>query len=264
MADIFEFKDYGTFTGPSDGNFTFDDSEPNWHEQLPTEGPSFNLTDIGVLFFQSASNYSYFHSTGNDVQNIILESSAGNLASLTCNVSQTFFNGDINANGNIVATGAIQALGSVNLSGVGDVASAINSNKALASSKKSFDISHPTKEGHRLRYICLEGPRADVYHRGKLKDSNVIEVPDYWSGLVDFESVDVSLTPIGCYQELFVEKIEWGKRIIVKNASGGPINCSFVVYAERKDTEKNIPEYIGLTPDDYPGDNGEYTINGIK
>ena len=87
-------------------------------------------------------------------------------------------------------------------------------------------------------------PSADVYHRGKLKDSNVIEVPDYWSGLVDFESVDVSLTPIGCYQELFVEKIEWGKRIIVKNASGGPINCSFVVYAERKDTEKNIPEYI--------------------
>ena len=126
MADIFEFKDYGTFTGPSDGNFTFDDSEPNWHEQLPTEGPSFNLTDIGVLFFQSAGNYSYFHATGNDVQNIILESSAGNLASLTCNVSQTFFNGDINANGNIVATGVIQALGSVNLSGVGDVASAIN------------------------------------------------------------------------------------------------------------------------------------------
>ena len=119
------------------------------------QGPSFNLTDIGVLFFQSAGNYSYFHATGNDVQNIILESSAGNLASLTCNVSQTFFNGDINAVGNIVATGAIQALGSVNLSGVGDVASAINSNKALASSKKSFDISHPTKEGHRLRYICL-------------------------------------------------------------------------------------------------------------
>ena len=113
MADLFDFKDYGTFTGPSDGNFTFDDSEPNWHEQLPTEGPSFNLTDIGVLFFQSAGNYSYFHATGNDVQNIILESSAGNLASLTCNVSQTFFNGDINAVGNIVATGAIQALGSV-------------------------------------------------------------------------------------------------------------------------------------------------------
>ena len=42
----------------------------------------------------------------------------------------------------------------------------------------------------------------------------------------------------------FCRKIEWGKRIIVKNASGGPINCSFVVYAERKDTEKNIPEYI--------------------
>ena len=71
---------------------------------------------------------------------------------LTCNVSQTFFNGDINAVGNIVATGLLM-LGSVSLSGVGDVASAINANKALASSKKSFDISHPTKEGHRLEYL---------------------------------------------------------------------------------------------------------------
>ena len=264
MADLFDFKNYGTFTGPSDGNFTFDDSEPNWHKQLPTEGPRFNIDDIGVLFFKNAGSYSYFHANGNDVQNVILESNLGNLTSLTCNVTDTFFNGDITVVGNIGATGFITVNGGVSLTGVGNVADKINANAALACSKKSFDISHPTKEGHRLRYICLEGSRADVYHRGKLKDSNVIEVPDYWSGLVDAETIDVSLTPIGCYQELFVEKVEWGRRIIVKNASGGPINCSFVVYGERKDTERNIPEYEGLTPDDYPGDNGEYTINGIK
>lgn len=108
---------------------------------------------------------------------------------------------------------------------------------------KSFDIPHPSKEGWRLKYVCLEGPTADVYVRGKLEDSNVIELPDYWVDLVDQETIMVNLTPYGVYQELFVEKIEWGKKIIVKNNSGGPIKCSYVVYAERKDVDRNQTEY---------------------
>lgn len=130
-------------------------------------------------------------------------------------------------------------------------------------SKKSFDIVHPTKPGYRLRYICLEGPEAEVYIRGKLVDSNVIQLPEYWKELVDLETIGVTLTPIGIYQELFVEKIEWGTRIIVKNNASGPINCSYVVYGERKDVSKNISEYLGTTPEDYPGDNAGYVINGI-
>ena len=114
------------------------------------------------------------------------------------------------------------------------------------SGTKSFDIEHPTKEGYRLRYVCLEGPTADVYVRGKLKDHNVIEVPDYWSGLVDLETLNVTLTPIGIYQELYVEKIECDKKITVKNNLGGPINCNYVIYAERKDVDKNMPEYQSL------------------
>ena len=110
----------------------------------------------------------------------------------------------------------------------------------------------------------MEGPSAEVYMRGKLKDSNIIELPEYWRNLVDAESIGVTLTPIGHYQELFVEKIEWGTKIIVKNNSGAAINCNFVVFAERKDTSKNIPEYEGLTPADYPGDNREYVINGQR
>lgn len=129
--------------------------------------------------------------------------------------------------------------------------------------KKSFDIKHPTKENHRLRYITLEGPNAEVYVRGKLRDENVIQLPDYWVGLVDAETIGVNLTPVGRWQELFVEKIEWGSRIIIKNNAGSQINCDYVVFGERKDTTKNIPEYQGLTPDDYPGDNREYNINSI-
>ena len=144
-----------------------------------------------------------------------------------------------------------------------DSRAALSSINKLQITKKGFDIPHPTKEEHRLRYICIEGPSADVYVRGKLKDSNTIELPDYWKGLVDPETIDVSLTPMGSFQELFVESIQWGTRVIVKNAAGGPVNCSYIIYGERKDSAKNIPEYKGLTPKDYPGDNKEYVINGI-
>lgn len=136
----------------------------------------------------------------------------------------------------------------------------LNATAALAASKKPFDILHPTKEGKRLRYVSLEGPSAEVYVRGILKEGNTIELPDYWKGLVNEESIGVLLTPIGVYQELYWEKIEWGSRIQVKNNQGSSINCHYVVYGERKDTTKNIPEYTGLTPNDYPGDNDEYFL----
>lgn len=129
-------------------------------------------------------------------------------------------------------------------------------------SKKSFDIPHPSKENYRLRYICLEGPEAEVYLRGKLKDETIIKLPDYWKDLVDMETVGVTLTPVGYWQELFVDKIEWGTHIHIKNNCGSAINCTYVVYGERKDVPKNISEYQGLTPEDYPGDNREYVING--
>ena len=132
----------------------------------------------------------------------------------------------------------------------------------LQCTKKGFDIPHPSKDGHRLRYICIEGPDAEVYLRGKLKGDNVIQLPDVWRDLVDPDSIGVTLTPIGCYQELFMENVEWGKNIIIKNNLSGPINCSYVVYGTRKDTPRNIPEYEGLTTDDFPGDNSEYVING--
>jgi hypothetical protein len=119
----------------------------------------------------------------------------------------------------------------------------IDASSLSVSGTKNFDIPHPTKEGYRLKYACLEGPTADVYIRGKLENSNIIKLPDYWSKLIDQETLNVSLTSFGVYQELYVEKIEWGETIIVKNNLGGPINCNYVVYAERKDVDKNIAEY---------------------
>jgi hypothetical protein len=127
--------------------------------------------------------------------------------------------------------------------------------------KKPFDIPHPTKEGWRLRHVCIEGPTADVYVRGKLENSNIIELPEYWRKLVDPETITVNLTPIGTYQELYVDKIEWGVRVVIKNNSSSAINCYYTVYGERADTDKNIPEYQG-SYGDYPGDNRQYTFSG--
>jgi len=155
--------------------------------------------------------------------------------------------------------------GTIDISGpyvsINGLNSASGARPAFWDSKKPFDILHPTKEGHRLRYVCLEGPSAEVYFRGKLKGSNIIKIPDYWKGLVDEETIGINLTPIRTYQELFVEKIDIDSGIKIKNNSGNTIYCHYVVYGERKDTSKNIPEYPGLTPDDYPGDNREYRLN---
>ena len=137
----------------------------------------------------------------------------------------------------------------------------LNTTFGIAVSKKSFDIPHPTKEDHRLRYICLEGPEAEVFYRGRMENTTTINLPDYWRELVDPDSIGVHLTPMGSYQDLFVEKIEWGTKVTVKNASGGPIRCSYVVFGVRNDVERNIPEYQGLTSNDYPGDNSGYNIN---
>lgn len=112
----------------------------------------------------------------------------------------------------------------------------------VAAPFKQFDIPHPTKEGYRLIHTCLEGPEIGVYYRGRLRDSNYIELPEYWKGLVDVETITVNLTPHGYYQELFYEVANWGTKIKVLNNSGSSIDCSYVVYAERKDVDKLIVE----------------------
>jgi hypothetical protein len=129
---------------------------------------------------------------------------------------------------------------------------------------KSFDIQHPNKKGWRLRHVCLEGPESAVFYRGRLTNSTVIELPDYWIGLVDPESITVSLTQIGYSQDLIVEKIEWGKRVIIKSGSGANIDCYYLIHGMRKDGEKLIPEYEGETPASYPGNNAQYSIVGYN
>ena len=136
----------------------------------------------------------------------------------------------------------------------------INAAQATASSKKGFDIPHPTKENNRLRYICVEGPTADVYIRGRVTNHKEIILPTYWKELIDWTTITVNLTPIGSHQSVIVKRFD-EEKIYLQSNGGMPIDCFYHVYAERIDVERNIPEYEGLTTADYPGDNSEYTLN---
>ena len=111
----------------------------------------------------------------------------------------------------------------------------------LSATNKSFVIDHPTKPDMMLRHGSLEGPENGVYVRGKLLNENIIELPDYWLGLVDEETITVSLTPIGKFSKMYVEKIENYK--VYVNVEIGIVNCHFVVYGERKDIPKLDVEY---------------------
>jgi len=130
----------------------------------------------------------------------------------------------------------------------------------ILSAKKNFDIPHPTKKGWRLTHTCVEGPEAAVYVRGRVKNKNVIELPEYWTKLIDENSITVSLTPIGSHQNVIVKRIGENK-IFLQSQGGMPIDCFYHIMAERKDTEKLISEYQG-TIEDYPGDNSQRSIAG--
>lgn len=119
----------------------------------------------------------------------------------------------ITSSGGIVATGSIYA------------------------SSKSFLIDHPTKPDKKLCHGSLEGPENGVYVRGKLIDDNVIELPEYWRKLVDIDSITVNITPIGESQNLFVRVITESV-IIIGSDSPKPINCFYMVNAERIDIDK--------------------------
>ena len=114
-------------------------------------------------------------------------------------------------------------------------------NGDFAATTKSFDIEHPTKEGMRLHHGSLEGPEHGVYIRGRL-EGNEIDLPEYWLGLVDEDTITVQLTPNKGFQQIYVEDISDNK-VYVGTQSDKPINCFYFIQAERKDVDKMEVEY---------------------
>ena len=151
----------------------------------------------------------------------------------------------------VLIEGDLYVTGSTDTGNKGRLASRF----ATADSKpKPFDIKHPSKEGWRLRYACIEGPEVGVYCRGRVRGEKIIKLPDYWKDLVDVESISVQLQPIGAHQDVIVKR--WDENFIYLQAQGGmPVNCFYHVYAARKDVNPLYVEYQGESWKDYPDPN---------
>ena len=160
----------------------------------------------------------------------------------------------------IHVTGDMFVTGAVDCGNKGKLASRF---AAADASPKPFDLVHPTKgEGHRLRYACIEGPEVAVYCRGRLKESNVINLPDYWKDLVHADSITVQLQPIGSNQNLVIQEFNNEFIVIAEDSTNtdlitdlSTIDCFYHVYGERKDINPLIVEYEGDSWEDYPDPN---------
>ena len=155
----------------------------------------------------------------------------------------------VNVLGNTVNTGNVLINGALHVNGHASW------NSSIVATTKLFRVSHPNIDGHYLQHGCLEGPEHAIYVRGRVSRDGIIELPDYWQNFVDKESITVTLTPIGAFQELFVDRIEYGKRVYIKNQAGGKIDAYYQVHAERIDVDKITVEGVkGDDNDLYLGD----------
>jgi len=130
----------------------------------------------------------------------------------------------------------------------------------------AFDIPHWKKKNTRIRHIVTEGPEPGIYVRGKVK-GNVIDLPEYWEGLVDPETITVTLTAFGRAQNLYVKEIEDGKRVIIANEDLSMPDCHYEVWVARWLDPRNHDKilhvtYEGETPADYPGDPKDFLVGG--
>ena len=181
----------------------------------------------------------------------VLISGTSNADALVVEGNQTINSGDLhdshlraNTFAGLVGTGGAFSGSSINVQGW-----------------KGFDIVHPSKKGHRLRHICLEGPEGGVYIRGKVKNNKEILLPDYWKDLVDINSITVQLQPISAHQDIIVKRWD-AEKVELQSKPGIPIHCFYHIFAERIDGEQLVVEYKGETPDEYPGNNSQYSIAG--
>jgi len=102
-------------------------------------------------------------------------------------------------------------------------------------------IQHPTNQGYSLNYENLCGPENAVFYRGRITGKTEINLPNYWSELVDERTISVHITPIGAHQDIIIKRVGQN-RVWLQSKSGIPIHCYYLVIGERRDVPKLVPE----------------------
>jgi beta-mannanase len=77
-----------------------------------------------------------------------------------------------------------------------------------------------------------------LFHRGRVRNSSEIQIPEEWNSIADVTSITVSLTPIGSHQNVIVKRI--GDGIIQLQSNGGlPIDCFYHLFVKKIGEVKN-------------------------
>ena len=253
-------------TGPGATSFAGPGSNGNILISQGTVGPTFLTTAsvyvgnalasnnisggvAGQIPYQSTTGTTAFITTATAGQVLVSRGSAApvyqntlTLADTTVALSSTtgalVVAGGVGIGGSVYIGGGIASTATNNGSLV--VTGGVGISGALNAATKSFIIPHPTKPGQSLRHGSLEGPEFGVYVRGRLTGSDTIQLPEYWSKLVDPNTITVEITAMGKYQKLYVKEIIGATAIIIGNDNllAKAIDCFYTVYGERADVDK--------------------------
>jgi hypothetical protein len=193
--------------------------------------------------YQSPDNSNVISSNMLDGGTLSFEGNSGQLFSITDSMAGSIFSvNDVSGIPSIevLSSGLVKLAeygGNVGI-GTSTASYKLQVNGSFAATTKSFLINHPTKPGKKLRHGSLEGPEHGVYVRGKV-NGTVIELPEYWTNLVDPDSITVQLTAISKGQKLYVEDVRDNKVYIANDGVFSDVpNCFYLIQAERVDIEK--------------------------
>ena len=88
-----------------------------------------------------------------------------------------------------------------------------------------------------IKKTFYENPDNVVYMRGKILDSESIQLPEEWENTIDPKSITISLIPCGTSQNIAIKTVGT-KEVCIQFHNGIPIEYYYLIMAEIIDKEE--------------------------